>query len=77
MERFEKSGVSLDQCAPCRGTWFDVGEITAVYQLKPVQGLAASTVEETSAEDDVNGLLFALDIASRLAFPFLPFRLPF
>lgn len=77
MERFEKSGVTLDQCPPCRGTWFDIGEISAVYQLKPFQDLAASTVEETPPENDVNGFMLALDIASRLAFPFLPFRLPF
>jgi len=77
MERFEKSGVTLDQCTPCRGVWFDIGEISAVYQLKPFQDMAARTVEEMPAENDINGWMVALDIATRLAFPFLPFRLPF
>ncbi len=77
MERYEKSGITLDQCPPCRGTWFDVGEITAVYDLKPPQGLAASTVEETAGVDEPSGLLIALDIAARIAFPFIPLRLPF
>jgi Zn-finger nucleic acid-binding protein len=77
MERFEKDGVTLDQCGPCRGTWFDVGEITAVYSIAPPQGLAASTVDEHATDDLPSGWMMALDIASRLAFPFLPIRLPF
>ena len=77
MERYENSVITLDKCSECRGTWFDIGEISAVYQLKPFQDLAASTVDETAPENDVNGFMFALDVASRLAFPFLPFRLPF
>lgn len=77
MERYEKNGVKLDQCGPCRGTWFDVGEITAVFGLKQVEGLASGMVSETSKEDDRAALWFALDIATRMVFPYLSIRLPF
>jgi len=73
MERFEKGGILLDQCGPCGGTWFDVGEIVAVYNLAPVQGLAASTVDEHGHEDEPPPWAIALNVASRMLFPFLPF----
>lgn len=73
MERFEKEGVTLDQCTTCRGTWFDMGEIVRVYGLAPAQGLAASTVDEHATDGEPPGWLLALQVASRIAFPFLPF----
>lgn len=73
MERFEKRGVWLDQCAPCRGTWFDIGEIVAVYQLTPHQGLAASTVDEHATDDEPPAWEIALGMVSRMLLPFLPF----
>ena len=73
MQRLEKDGVILDQCAPCRGTWFDIGEIVTIYQLAPYQGLAASTVDEHAADDEPSAWAIALDVVSRLVFPFLPF----
>ncbi|HML97164.1 MAG TPA: zf-TFIIB domain-containing protein [Tepidiformaceae bacterium] len=72
MERFEKEGIWLDQCAPCRGTWFDVGEIVAVYQLRPHQGLAASTVDEHATGDELPAWEIALGIVGRMLLPFLP-----
>jgi Zn-finger nucleic acid-binding protein len=72
MQRFEKDGVTLDQCAACNGTWFDMGEIVRVYNLAPAQGLAASTIDEHATDDEPPGWLIALNIAARLAFPFLP-----
>jgi Zn-finger nucleic acid-binding protein len=73
MERYERNGVVLDQCAPCRGTWFDIGEIVAVYQLAPHQGLAASTVDEHATDDEPPAWVIALNLISRMVFPFLPF----
>lgn len=73
MDRYEKDGILLDQCPPCRGTWFDIGEIVAVHRLPIHQGLAASTVDEHAADDEPPGWAVALDIISRLVFPFLPF----
>lgn len=73
MERYEKEGVLLDQCGPCTGTWFDVGEVAAVFKLAPPQGLAASTVDEHAADDEPTGWLVALSVVSRLVFPYLRF----
>ena len=73
MERFDKEGVTLDQCAACNGVWFDIGEIVRVYGVARVQGLAASTVDEHAYDDEPPGWLIALNVVSRIAFPFLPF----
>jgi len=52
MTPYEQRGVRLDQCPNCQGVWFDVGEIALVYGLQPVQGLAASSVDETATADE-------------------------
>ena len=72
MERFETEGVSIDHCAACNGTWFDMGEIARVYGLQRAQGLAASTIDEHATDDEPSGWLIALNIAARLALPYLP-----
>lgn len=72
MERFEKDGALLDQCPPCRGIWFDMGEIARVYSLKAPQGLAAATVDEHAADGEPAGWLMALGVLGRMVFPFLP-----
>lgn len=72
MQRMEKDGILLDQCAPCRGVWFDIGEIVAVYSLVPAQGLAASTVDEHAHDDEPPAWAVALGVASRAILPFLP-----
>lgn len=73
MERVEREGVTLDQCAPCAGVWFDTGEIAAVYKLSPPQGLAASLVDEHATDGATPDWLSAAMIAGRIALPFLPF----
>ena len=73
MERHEQEGIVLDQCGPCRGTWFDIGEVVVVHKLPRHQGLAASTVDEHGAANEPPGWTVALGIISRLVFPFLPF----
>ncbi len=72
MERTERQGVTLDQCATCMGVWFDTGEIATVFRLEPVQGLAASQVDEHATEDDPPDWLTAAMIVGRMVFPFLP-----
>lgn len=72
MERFSERGIFLDQCGPCRGTWFDTGEIAAVYQLVPPQGLAMSTVDEHATDDELPGWLLAAGALARAFLPFLP-----
>jgi Zn-finger nucleic acid-binding protein len=46
MKAARKGNLALDMCEPCTGTWFDIGEITATFEIPPVQGLAASTVDD-------------------------------
>lgn len=72
MQRFKEGQVRLDQCTACRGTWFDVGEIAAVYKLKPAQSLAMSTVDEHAMDDEMPGWLVAVHTLSRLLLPFVP-----
>jgi hypothetical protein len=69
MERYDKGAIRLDQCGGCRGVWFDVGEIGAVYGLSPVQGLAARTVDETVGPSDGTLLKQALWILARVFLP--------
>jgi Zn-finger nucleic acid-binding protein len=71
MSRFTRKGITVDGCAPCKGTWFDMGEITAIFEVAPPQGLAASTVDEHATDDDPPAWLMALDILLRLFVPFL------
>jgi len=72
MERIDREGVTLDQCAPCTGVWFDTGEIAAVFKLQPPQGLAASRIDENATDDGPPDWLSAAMILSRLFLPFLP-----
>ena len=72
MERIDREGVTLDQCAPCTGVWFDTGEIAAVFKLEPPQGLAASRIDENATDDGPPDWLSAAMILSRLFLPFLP-----
>jgi Zn-finger nucleic acid-binding protein len=71
MASADQHGLVIDHCAPCRGTWFDTGEIVARFGLRPVQGLAASTVDE-SAPDPVPSTLLeiALLVLRALIFRF-------
>jgi len=71
MERADHRGVLLDTCPTCHGTWFDIGEIAAVYSLPPTQGLAASTVDE-HAGDEPPAWFIAAQLLGRLVVPFLP-----
>ena len=71
MTRYSEGSVTLDACAGCKGTWFDSGELAAVFGLMPYQGLASSTVADTGAPSE-GSLIF--DAAMVLARMFLPFR---
>lgn len=63
MQRFGSNGIQLDTCATCRGTWFDMGEIAAVYSLQPVESLASFRARQPQGDlidpllgDDGDGL---------------------
>jgi Zn-finger nucleic acid-binding protein len=71
MERAEFKGVTIDQCGPCMGVWFDMGEIAAAFELGSQQGLAASTVDEHATDDEPPAWWFAANILGRLFLPFL------
>jgi Zn-finger nucleic acid-binding protein len=71
MERLEQAGVHLDRCNPCNGTWFDTGEIARVYRLAPVQGLAASTVDEHALDGEPPAWMHAAWILARVFLPFV------
>jgi Zn-finger nucleic acid-binding protein len=72
MQRFIEKGIHLDQCAPCRGTWFDTGEISAVYDLESPQSLAMATVDENAADNVAPPWLLAAQVLGRVFLPFLP-----
>jgi Zn-finger nucleic acid-binding protein len=46
MERFQQDAITLDQCEPCRGTWFDIGEFAAAYHLERPKGITEEMVEQ-------------------------------
>lgn len=71
VERVEKDGIVLDQCASCTGVWFDMGEITAVFGLPPAQGLAASLIDEHATDDEPPGWQLLVISALRMLAPFL------
>lgn len=51
------NGVEIDHCGPCRGTWFDVGEIRARFGLQPVQSLPSRVASAQDADaGEVNPL---------------------
>lgn len=69
MTRFIENGITLDSCGACHGTWFDMGEIAAVYGLEPPQSLAASTVAEHAMDDAPPSWWVALQILLRAFLP--------
>ncbi len=71
MERFDKEGVTLDTCKECKGVWFDIGEISAVYHLGPAQGLAMETVDPHATDNMPPEWVRALAIVTRLFLPLI------
>jgi Zn-finger nucleic acid-binding protein len=70
MDRFEQNGISVDACAACCGTWFDMGEITAIFGIsQPTDlsrlGVAREAVDD-EADDGLGPWLTALNIALTL-----------
>jgi Zn-finger nucleic acid-binding protein len=70
MARSAQKGVTLDHCTACRGTWFDTGEIAAVFGLTPPRSLAAHYVDQLP-KDDRPEWLIALDVLLRMFLPFI------
>lgn len=59
MDRRYGDGVTLDHCPTCGGTWFDMGELAAVFDIEDTPSLAERYAEQRSAESAVmlGGLL--------------------
>ncbi|KAA0241233.1 hypothetical protein EDM76_00395 [bacterium] len=64
-------GVAVDTCEGCKGTWFDVGELSAAFGLKRPQSLPMQTVDEHAISEEAPGwedaLSTALGLLLRLA----------
>jgi Zn-finger nucleic acid-binding protein len=72
MTTYEEKGLRLDQCAKCQGTWFDMGELARVYGLQPIQGFAASLVDEHACDDEPPGWQLFIESALGLFLRFAP-----
>lgn len=70
MARRQEGGVTLDACAVCRGTWFDTGEIAAVYGLKPAPTAMTKAYGELEPVEEGGLIMSALSIVARLFLPF-------
>ena len=71
MQRFKRDGVTLDTCGPCRGVWFDVGELGRVYGLQPPQGIATSGLDAHACDDEPAGWWIMLRIVLELVARFV------
>lgn len=72
MDRETRNGITLDRCARCGGTWFDIGEVGRVYGLARPQSLACAMVDEHAGPDDSELALRAIGVLARMFVPFLP-----
>jgi len=65
MARTMQKGITIDECTACRHSWFDTGEIAAVYNLTPPRTLAEQQTE-TLPHQEMSPWMFAFDIVLRL-----------
>jgi len=70
MARRTDGGVTLDSCSACSGTWFDVGEIAAVYGLAPPPTAMTKVYGELEPVDERDLIATALSLVARLFLPF-------
>jgi Zn-finger nucleic acid-binding protein len=73
MERFTSEGVTLDSCAPCKGTWFDVGELGQLNHLTRPEPPASGVADLVAANNRrMRGVLVwrAIGLMSRVVGPF-------
>jgi hypothetical protein len=61
--------VHLDACEPCRGTWFDVGELAALFGLSEPYRPAAGAMAMGADEATVPHWQVALDVVFALLLP--------
>ena len=71
MTRFKQAGVTLDRCDTCKGTWFDTGEIAAVYGVEPAHELADTVSGMTPQRGQPSILGLGLDVGFRILANFL------
>ncbi|PFG73901.1 zf-TFIIB domain-containing protein [Tepidiforma thermophila] len=73
MEHIPAAGAVLDRCPACRSTWFDTGELAAVYGMVP---LVSDSTASADAPDGspVPAWQVVLDLALLLIAPHLRLR---
>jgi len=69
MERRTEGGVALDACSACRGTWFDVGELSSVYGLEPPPTAMGRLFGELDPVEERDLIMTALSLVARLFLP--------
>ncbi len=70
MERYTQKGITLDRCPTCQGSWFDTGEIAAVFGLTPPRSLGTMYVDSLPKDDRPEWVII-LDILLRMFLPFI------
>ncbi|MGK2965957.1 MAG: zf-TFIIB domain-containing protein [Tepidiformaceae bacterium] len=72
MQRHREGGITLDHCGPCSGTWFDTGEVRAMYGLQPAPTAMRKVYGEAldaEPESEMGMIVQALAIVARLFLP--------
>lgn len=67
MDRFEQKGIAVDACGTCRGTWFDMGEITAIFGISSPPDLSRLGVAREAVHDEIDDALGPWLTALRIA----------
>lgn len=52
MDRRQGDGITLDHCPGCRGTWFDMGELAATFEIEDTPSLVEQYARVRAAEAD-------------------------
>ncbi len=71
MARGSLGGVTVDTCDACKGVWFDVGELSIAFGLKPPQSLPMQTVDENAVPEGAEGWEEALTTVLGLLLRFI------
>lgn len=66
MQRTRQKGIAVDMCAPCRGIWFDVGELGRICEVAEPLTLAARVTGTTDPGPD-DSSLFGRALATLLS----------
>lgn len=71
MDRGTLRKVTVDTCHPCKGVWFDVGELAVAFGLEPPQSMAMAMVDEHAMDGEPEGWQLALSTALNIFLRFV------